>query len=457
MGMLPLSNWTWLRPGGRQFLALQAGGLPPAVAGSRVIDRCMRMSLRRIIILAVLFAALAVTPRPLRAADSVPPGVPPRFLFIVEKSQATRAHGLDLPQTMFDLVYRGANGHLPDGGVFEIWLFGEETIFRGFPPQMLTPNNRLPLASRASAYVRQAKSGGPADISKLVEHVRSASELGMELTIILVTAPDTRLSGTPRDAEINGVFEANAELQRTAGRPFITAIRVQDGVIAASTVNDSPFTMVMPPMPLSQLTEEERERRLAIAQQARLAREKAAAPPAVAVPTPVVIQRRTDIPDEEREGAIILKGNPRANQPPPPVAVTESAVTAVTAVATPVAAEATDTSKTGAPAANPVAPPLGAQAAAGGEAKGPTNGAASQSPAVAPGQPVTNAAAGATNLIPQTAVTVPARSWFTAGGLFVAGLGFFVVAALLAWVLMRRARAAAGPSYITRSIEHRRE
>jgi hypothetical protein len=62
-----------------------------------------------------------------------------------------------------------------------------------------------------------------------------------------------------------------------------------------------------------------------------------------------------------------------------------------------------------------------------------------------------------TNLDPQTAVVVPTRTWLTAGGLFVAGLSFFVVAALLAWVLLRRARAAAGPSYITRSIEHRRD
>ena len=426
----------------------------------------MRISLRRIVTLAVLFAALAVTPRRLHAADPVPPEKPPRFLFIVEKSEATLTRGLDLPQTMFDLVYRGANGHLPDGGVFEIWLFGADTIFRGFPPQMLTPNNRLPLASRASAYVRQAKSGGPADVSKLVEHVRGASELGMELTIILVTAPETRLSGTPRDAEINGVLEANAEVQRAAGRPFITAIRVQDGAIAASTVNGSPFTMVMPPMPPSQLTEEEREQRLAAAQQARLEREKAAAPPEVAAPAPVVIQRRNDIPDEEREGAIILKGNPRANQPPP-VAAVESAPTDVAAVASPVPAEAAATPRTDEPAAgaakpptpavSPVATPPGAQATARGGSQGPANGAAPESLAVDPGQPDAHALAGATNLVPQAAVAVPARTWFTAGGLFVAGLSFFVVAALLVWVLMRRARAAAGPSYITRSIEHRRE
>jgi hypothetical protein len=355
---------------------------------------------------------------------------------------------------MFDLVYRGANGHLPDGGVFEIWLFGEETIFRGFAPQMLTPNNRLPLASRASAYVRQATSGGPADVSKLVEHVRGASELGMELTIFLVTAPDTRLSGTPRDAEINGMLEANAEIQRAAGRPFITAIRVQDGVLAASTVNDSPFTMVAPAMPPSQLTQEERERRVAAAQQARLEREKPAAPPEVVAPAPVVTQRRNDIPDDEREGAIILRGNPRADPPPTP-----STTTAASPATTPVPAETTTAPKADSPVTAAATPP---PAAADPPPTAPVTTpvaapAASPIATPAPGLPGGNAAVNPTNLVAQTAVTVPVRTWFTVGGLFVAGLGFFVVAALLAWVLMRRARAAAGPSYITRSIEQHRE
>lgn len=382
---------------------------------------------------------------------------PPRFLFIIEKSEATRALSLDLPQTTFDLVYRGANGYLPDGGVFEIWIFGEETIFRGLPPQMLTPGNQLPLASRASAYVRTTQSGGVADVPKLVEHVRGASELGMELTIILVTAPDTRLTGTARDVEINGLLDAQVEAQRAAGRPFIISIRVQDGVLAASTVSDSPFTMTMPPMPPSQLTPEEREQRIAAARQARHEREKPATPPetvTVAAAAPVAPRRNLDIPDEQREGAIILRGNPRAAQALPPAtaatATTEPAPTAPVSVSTPTppgTPEPAGPADSATPAASLPArtdspDPAGAPATVSGSPPGEPAG----SPGVRP-----------TNVIPQPAVAVPARTWLTAGGLFVAGLCFFVVAALLTWVLMRRARAAAGPSYITRSIEHRRD
>jgi len=405
------------------------------------------MNIRRIILLGALVGALGASASRLHGAEFIPPTDPPRFLFIVEKSDATRALGLDLSQTMFDLVYRGANGHLPDGGVFEIWIFGEETVFRGFAPQMLTPNNRLPVASRASAYVRATKSGGPADVARLLEHVRGASELGMELTIILVTAPDTRVSGTPRDAEINGMFDLQAEAQRAAGRPFITSLRVQDAVLAASTVSDSPFTMTMPPMPPSKLTPEEREQRVADARQARLEREKAAAPPEPVVVIPAPPPRRPDIPDEEREGAIILKGSPRTAEPPAETATKPT--TEPTPSPAPVPADPAPPAN-----ANGVTAPTPVEAAIAPAATlAATNSAPTPSTAMATPTPP----ASATNAVPQPAVAVPARTWLTAGGLFVAGLGFFVVAALLAWVLMRRARAAAGPSYITRSIENRRD
>ncbi len=430
---------------------------------------------------AAIACAIALLTFPVRGADFVPPENPPRFVFIVEKSEATEALRLDLPQTVFDLVYRGANGHLPDGAVFEIWLFGAETILRGFQPQMLTPQNHLPLASRASGYVRSAKNGGQADVSKLVEHIRGASEMGLELTIILVTAPDTRLHGTRSDAEINGVLDANAETQRTARRPFITSIRVQDGQLAAFVVSDSPFTMVIPPMPATLLSAEERERKIAEARKLRLEKEqamaatvKAASQTATATATATAPARRTrDIPDEEREGAIIIKGSPRVRPPDtePPASQPGAPTVAMIAPATEApaqpraATEVTTTTataipetKTPAPVSAPAEPPKSETTAVAPLADPVAPATIGGTPAATVTNPAAATVAGALpNGLPQTAVTLPSKTWLTAGGLFVAGLCFFVVAALLAWVLMRRARAVSGPSYITRSIEERRD
>jgi hypothetical protein len=237
--------------------------------------------------------------------------------------------------------------------------------------------------------------------------------------------------------------------------------------------------MAMPAMPPSRLSTEERERRLADAQKARLEREKPAVSPAIATAAPVPQRRLRDIPDEEREGAIIIKGNPRNNPPPtePATAQAATAVSPANAIATPEgasaaskpAAEATPEPPVGQPAAAVPTPETKASAPVSNPAGKPTSAnpgatapVANEMVAVAPPAAVTRPASTATlgeltNVVPQTAVTLPPETWMTAGGLFVAGLCFFVVAALLVWVLMRRARAASGPSYITRSIEERRE
>ncbi len=500
------------------------------------------MNVRRTLLWMLIACLAVVGSHPAYGADAAPPGSPPRFLFIVEKSEASQVPGMDLAQTLFDLVYHGANGHLPYGGVFEIWVFGEETIIRGFTPQMLLPNNRLQLARMASAYVRTASSGGTVAVGKMAEHLLGATEIAQELTVFLLTAPDTRMNGTPRDAELNLVYDTNAGTQRAAGRPFITAIRIQDGLLAATSVSDSPFTMTVPPMPPSRMSPQQREALIAEARRLRAEREK---PPVVTKPVPVVepapqlVDR--NLPDEEREGAIILKretvvAEPAAQvaavdlpavdaesetppvaappqavaeavtptpattpveKPAPPTAPASPPVSQRTPVETPVREVELPSRPTPAPSDPPVILQFQQAAAieAGPEPVPAPEPKASAKPPETPPPAVTSIRSQPVEPVSQTppastASPPPARleqrpapvattpapaspdespgkgpsaidavsapTWFTAGGLFVAGIFFFAVAVLLTWVLLRRARAATGPSYITRSIDDRR-
>ena len=401
-----------------------------------------------------------------RGAEAHPMADPARFIFVIEKSERTRPLAAEVTQTLFDLVYRGANGHMPDGSVFEIWTFAEETAFRGFVPEMLTPTNRLKLASSAAAYLRGAPGRGQANVAKLVEHVRGASDLSSELTFILVTATETRLSGTSHDTEINRVFEANAENLRSLHRPFITTIRVQDRKIVGYSVSESAFSVTMPAMPDSLLTPEQRAQLLSEARLALAERERAAAPVKV---EPAKNPNR-NVADEDREGAIIIRGQPRKN-PAPTAAPTGEAKPPAVAESTPVA-----TPKPTDPPVVEAARPVDSESPKATEVESPASGtsspaaaaiapASSISPVTPPAHPedarpddgrAKTSVAASSNSVPVTALAVPAKTWFTAGGLFVAGLCFFVVAALLGWVLVRRARNTGGPSYITRSISDRR-
>lgn len=434
-----------------------------------------------------------------------PPQDPPRYLFIVEKSDHTQAARINLPQTMFDLVYHGANGNLPDGGVFEIWVFGEQTIYRGFEPEMLTPRAHLMLGSKASAYVKTANCGGPPDIAQMAEHMQGAGDLAIELTVILVTAPETRLTGTKIDSEVNAIYAQKAAAQADAGRPFITSIRFQDGKIVGWQVSDSPFTMTMPPMPVSPLPIGERERIVAEARQAHFEKERAAAEAAKPKPAPITTKAaRNDTPDDARDGAIILRGTPTKppteepakpaeqkpedTQPataetstsdkkpdttkvapvaPPPIAESNNKTTTVAptidaSTEKPVAISDTQVDTTpsieavSAPTPKPSAPKPIEQPAKESTTVEKSSTAASNPPTAVTKAP-TPQKVSSTNTPPQAATSLAPQTWFTVGGLFVAGLCFFVVAALLAWVLMRRTRSTSGPSYITRSIDDRHD
>jgi hypothetical protein len=496
------------------------------------------MNVRRTLLWMLAACLVVGESRFARAAEPAPPASPPRFLFIVEKSAATAALGLDLPQTLFDLVYRGANGHLPYGGVFEIWVFGEETIIRGFTPQMLLPNNRLQLARMASAYVRTASSGGEVAVGKMVEHLLGATEMAQELTVFLLTAPGTRLSGTPRDAELNLIFDTNAEAQRVAGRPFITAIRIQDGLLAATSVSDSPFTMTVPPMPPTRMTPQQREALIAETRRLREEREKPPVVPKavpVAEPAPQLAER--NLPEAEPKAVDTVKPETVVSEPAAGAVAAEPVIVAAGAATPPVAtppqvvAEAVAPEPATVPAREPdpeppvVSRPASAPVAvtaplrelelpsrtttAGSDgpvilqfqeaaaiavspektpppevktvatpppvrevvaepraepvsqpapvpAARPATTAPERPPTTLAPRPDSSSAGEAKDRAPSAIEAVSAPTWFTAGGLFVAGIFFFGVAVVLTWVLVRRARSATGPSYITRSIDDRR-
>jgi hypothetical protein len=321
-----------------EFARMKAGDRADLTATSFRDADILCMNVRRTLLWMLAACLVVGESRFARAAEPAPPASPPRFLFIVEKSAATAALGLDLPQTLFDLVYRGANGHLPYGGVFEIWVFGEETIIRGFTPQMLLPNNRLQLARMASAYVRTASSGGEVAVGKMVEHLLGATEMAQELTVFLLTAPGTRLSGTPRDAELNLIFDTNAEAQRVAGRPFITAIRIQDGLLAATSVSDSPFTMTVPPMPPTRMTPQQREALIAETRRLREEREKPPVVPKavpVAEPAPQLAER--NLPEAEPKAVDTVKPETVVSEPAAGAVAAEPVIVAAGAATPPVA------------------------------------------------------------------------------------------------------------------------
>lgn len=448
------------------------------------------MNLLQIIFAILLCSTSLVLGQVEPAGSFTPPANPSRYVIIAEKTEATLRYDDAIRQAVFDLVYQGAGSEMADGSVFEIWIYGEETSTRGFLPEMLRPDNHLLVAQRASAYVRGIPSLGEGDMPEFAQHVRNLAAVAFETTIFLISSPETRLDGTTVDEEINEIFAVHATRMAQEGKPFITTFRVQDGVVANHSVSESALAMALPPMPPSRVSASEKEKMIADARAAlKTAEEEKAKPeieqlePVAEKTEPKAIVRR--IPDEEREGAIILRGNPKKKpvttetaaevagikEIVEPVDPEPNATTQEETVAAATPAVATSTQEQTPPADIPevtenspgagdevevaeissnLETPSTEEVAAGG-VEGTVEMPAESVPAI----PIVQDAGPRPDVDPKTFAVQP-QTWLTAGGLLVAGLLFFVVAGLLIWIAIRRSRAAAGPSFITRSINDRK-
>ncbi len=440
------------------------------------------MNVTRIFLIGFFSSLLLVNAQVNRSSAFVPPPNPPRYFIVVEKTAVAAPYDGAIRQAVFDLVYQGAGGEMADGSVIEIWTYGEDTATRGFAPEMLMPDNHLIVAQRASAYVRGVPSTGEGDMPQFAEHMRNLASVAFETTLFFVSSPETRLDGTTVDGEVNEILAVHAERMAEGRKPFITTFRVQDGALAGFSVSESALVPAVPPMPSSRVGAADKERMIADARAALKAAQDAKNKPAVEEVKQAEVQvteakSQIDlrkIPDDEREGAIILRGKPKPTPAPvePPAEMIAS-TGEVKDVQTPL----TDLNALESIATTAVAEPARVKAPA------KTAPASENSKPVADAPPKIEVAStehstaeviseegmpASTNIagsgaddvrpptVPPAKFAVQPEAWFTAGGLLAAGLLFFVVAGVLIWISIRRARAAAGPSFITRSMNDRK-
>ena len=174
---------------------------------------------------------------------------PGRFLFLVEKSEAAGRIDEAVRQTVFDLIYKGANGNMAFGSFFEIWTFNDTVTTRGFEAAQLLYETRLDVATKATLFLRALPNQGEANMTELTEVLRRVAAGNDQLTVFLITEGGVPISGTPVDQQLNDIYGVHYPNMRQSASPFITTLRLRDGGIAAYAVSADVATLAMPPMP----------------------------------------------------------------------------------------------------------------------------------------------------------------------------------------------------------------
>lgn len=188
-----------------------------------------------------LVACLVISPR----AVAQPSTSSNRFLFVVDTSAGMKPFDGALRETVFDLVYSGARGHMTNGDSFGIWTINEQND-TSFTLDVWKAKHSVESAARATWHVKERGFKGRARLDLAFADAARVVQSVEDLTLILVSNGETPVSGTPFDAEINAKFLELAPQMKRAKGTLNTVLIAQDGVFVAWAVNSPEFLIEVP-------------------------------------------------------------------------------------------------------------------------------------------------------------------------------------------------------------------
>ena len=192
--------------------------------------------------LPVLFLAITLLAAP---AWSVPKAEGKRFLFIVDTSASMKPLEMPLRQTLFDLIYSGARGHMTNDDTYGVWLVGEKNN-TSFPMESWKEKFAVEIAAKAVSHAKDHGLKGRANLTlALADASRIVKNIG-DLTVVLISNGETPLLGTPFDDAINASFRELAPVMKAAKATVNTALVAQDGKFVAWAANSPQFLLDVP-------------------------------------------------------------------------------------------------------------------------------------------------------------------------------------------------------------------
>jgi hypothetical protein len=168
-----------------------------------------------------------------------------RFLFIIDTSAGMKPLEMPLRETLFDLIYSGARGHMTNGDTYGVWLVSDRND-TSFPMEVWKHKFVVEIAAKAVSHMKDHGFKGKSHLELAVADANRIVQNVEDLTVILVSNGETPLVGTPFDEQINARFAELAPAMKTAKATLNTVLIAQDGKFVAWTVNSPEFLIDVP-------------------------------------------------------------------------------------------------------------------------------------------------------------------------------------------------------------------
>jgi len=399
-----------------------------------------------------------------------------RYLFIVDTSLSMKPRAPGALQRIETLLLSDINGNLRRGDTLGLWTFNEKLYAGQFPMQVWSPEQKQTIAKRFIAFMRNQPIEKKPKVAQALAQMSEVVKNSDNLTVLLFSAGDEKLRGTPFDDDINEVYKSQGRSMQKAGMPFVTVLRAQGGKIFAYSVNFGPWPIDIPAFPNSLASVQIPEASPAVTNlpplvvsattnktasvtpqekvvsAAEVNKDKPAVTESVA-PNPAPVSLASG--DADKAGDV-----PAAKSEPPSVATPPAVskpVATFAVIETPKLEVAKLKPSEPAPPPLTVATPAESKPVVASAEPAVVGDVAKPTPLSGPAKADDQTLANLEDPTPpiQTAAAVPPSSSFSSVGLLIAAVTLLAVALGLVVLFIRRARNLSQPSLITRSLDRR--
>ena len=193
---------------------------------------------------------LFTTVLPLRAQTNVAKPAPhsDRYLLILETSHAMDKRSDGALKVAQGLLVSGMNGQMQKGDSLGVWTFNQELFTGHLPLQQWSPESQKDVAKRTLNFLKDQKYEKQANLSKVLPTLDRVVKGSACITVILISAGEDYIHGTPFDNEINKAFKSWHQQQKDARMPVVTVLRGRSGKITDYAVTAAPWPVEIPPL-----------------------------------------------------------------------------------------------------------------------------------------------------------------------------------------------------------------
>jgi hypothetical protein len=184
------------------------------------------------------------------AAGPVAPPANNRYLLIVDISRAMDTRTRGTLKVVQELLKSDMSGQMKPGDTLGVWTYNADLYTGRFPLQRWSPDGQKAITSRLLTFLRGQKYEKAADLDKVLVATERVIKDSQLITVILVSAGDGQIHGTPFDDRINEFWRRWHDQQAAAHMPFVIVLRARNGEITDYTLNTPPWAVQMPYLPV---------------------------------------------------------------------------------------------------------------------------------------------------------------------------------------------------------------